>query len=126
MNVKDRKIRLLIVDDNEAVRTTLRFMLSGNKFVTDEAENGKKALEKITRNRPDIIILDGEMPVMDGVETYRRLKRNPETKRIPIIFCTAAHIAEVKMRKIEADDYLEKPFSREILCKKIRRILKNK
>jgi CheY-like chemotaxis protein len=83
-------LKVLIVDDKESVREALKSGLSRkNVFVVEEAENGKEALEKLARNKPDIILLDVTMPVMDGFQTYRELRENQETKNIPVIFLSA-------------------------------------
>ncbi|MBU1121804.1 MAG: response regulator, partial [Candidatus Omnitrophica bacterium] len=85
-----------------------------------------EALEKVAESKPDIILLDGLMPGMDGFQTCRHLRENPETKDVSIIFCSATHIEEVKKRKVAVDAYLEKPFSIEKLCEKIDEILELK
>lgn len=121
-----RKIKILIVEDEEDVRRFVANVLRNRNFLVNEASNGQEALAMISGNKLDIILLDGTMPVMDGFEVCRRLRENPKTRDIPIIFCSATHIAEAKERRIKVDDYLEKPFSVETLCKKIHRILKDK
>ncbi|OPX29318.1 MAG: hypothetical protein B1H08_04175 [Candidatus Omnitrophica bacterium 4484_171] len=128
MDVKKHKdkIKILIVEDDEAVRETLSFIFVSREYAVEEAGNGKEALEKISKNKPHIILLDAMMSVMDGFETYRQLRANPDTRNIPIIFCTATHIDKLKKGKVRVDDYIEKPFSVETLCKKINRALKRK
>ena len=118
--------RILIVDDDAAIRDILGFMLTEEKFIVEKAKNGKEALKKIGENKPDLIILDYIMPVMNGFETCRRLKNNPITQNIPIILCTATHIKEAEGKQIKIDDYIEKPFTLEKICKKIYKILEKK
>lgn len=121
-----KNLKILIVDDEKGVRETLNFVLTRKRYVVEEAENGKDALKKISKNKPDIILLDAMMPVMDGFETCRRLRANIDTQNIPIIFCSATHINEAKSGKVKVDDYIEKPFTVANLCKKIDTLLKNK
>jgi two-component system alkaline phosphatase synthesis response regulator PhoP len=119
MRVTKQGVKIIIIDDDESVRAVLRVALNRRKFIVEEACNGKEGLEKIKKNKPDIIILDGIMPVMDGIQTCRILKGNPETRKIPVIFCSATHIKSIKESKIKADEYIEKPFSFEVLYEKI-------
>lgn len=115
--------RILIVDDDVTIRDILGLVLTEQNFIVEKAGNGKEALEKVDINKPDLIVLDGIMPVMDGFETYSRLKSNPETQNIPIIFCTATPIEEVIQRQIKADDYIEKPCTLKTFCEKIYKML---
>jgi two-component system sensor histidine kinase/response regulator len=92
----------------------------------EEANNGREALQKIFKDKPDIILLDGMMPDMDGFQTYERLKENPQMQDIPIIFCSATHIKELKERGLKVDEYLEKPYQIEELYQKIKKIIKIK
>ena len=125
-NRKQKKqLKILIADDNEGVRKFLSLMLAEEGFTLQEAATGKEALEKIKQDMPDIILLDCKMPVMDGFETYARLKQNPETRSIPVIFCTSMPARDIKERIYEADDYIEKPFSMEELMRKISTVLKD-
>lgn len=120
------RITILIVDDNEGVRKALKSGLSRKGYALDEAGNGRQALEKISKNRPDLILLDGRMPIMDGFKTCRCLRKNPQTKDIPIIFCSGTSVTPAKRRGIRADDYIEKPLSLDNLFKKISKILKKR
>ncbi len=87
--MEKNKIKILIVDDEECIRDFLSYMLDKGGFLTENACNGKEALEKVAQNKPDIIILDITMPVMDGLETCRRLREHPDNLNIPIIFMSA-------------------------------------
>lgn len=118
--------RILIVDDDAVMRNTLGFMLTEEKFIVEKAKNGKEALKKIDKNKPDLIILDYIMPVMNGFETCHRLKNNPVTQNIPIILCTATHIKEARGKQIKIDDYIEKPFTLGKIREKIYKILEKK
>ncbi|MCK4520036.1 MAG: response regulator [Candidatus Omnitrophica bacterium] len=119
-----RKIRkVLIVDDNKVLRELFNVILSRDGFVIGEAKNGKEALEKVIRNKPDAIILDIAMPGMNGFTVCQRLRENSNTKNIPIIFCTAKSREEISPYKTDIDEYIEKPFSVENVRKKIKSIL---
>lgn len=113
------KINILLIDDDRAVRELISLMLRRRGCRVEEAGNGREALDKINKSKPDIILLDAVMPVMSGFETYCCLKRNPKTSDIPIIFCTATRASDIKSGKIKVDDYLIKPFLIEELYKKI-------
>lgn len=117
--------KILIVDNDTETRNILGSILTRKKFIVEKAGNGKEALEKIKKNKPDLILLDYIMPVMDGFETWGHLKSNPQTQNIPIILCTTTHIEKGKDGRIKVNDYLEKPFTIEEVCKKINKILKN-
>jgi CheY-like chemotaxis protein len=116
--------RILVVDDDAETRDILCSILIERKFIVEKACNGKDALKKIRLNKPDVILLDYLMPVMDGMETCRKIKNDPETRAIPIILCSATHIKEGKNRKMRVDGYLEKPFTIEKLFRKIDTLLK--
>jgi diguanylate cyclase (GGDEF)-like protein len=106
---------LLIVDDTPENIAVLYNFLSGQGFKILVAENGEDALENAQDERPDLILLDVIMPGIDGFETCRRLKSNPPTQEIPVIFITALSdtLDKVKAFKLGAVDYITKPFQQE-------------
>ncbi len=106
---------LLIVDDTPENIAVLFNFLSGHGFKILVAENGEDALENAQDERPDLILLDVIMPGIDGFETCRRLKSNPPTQEIPVIFITALSdtLDKVKAFKLGAVDYITKPFQQE-------------
>lgn len=123
--VTDKKnLKILIVDDDKALRGILNSALSLKGFVVEEAGNGRDALERISVIKPDLVILDCIMPVMDGFETCRWLKIDPKTQDIPVIFYSATHIEEARKLELGADDYLEKPFSIKEFFVKVDRVIK--
>jgi DNA-binding response OmpR family regulator len=105
------------------VRTTLERAGLGLSIVT--AQNGAEALELAALERPDVVIMDLQMPEMDGVETCRRLRAQEATSFVPIIMLTATSDDEHLTRAFEAgvDDYLVKPFQREQLVLRVKRML---
>jgi signal transduction histidine kinase/ligand-binding sensor domain-containing protein/DNA-binding response OmpR family regulator len=110
------KYSVLVVDDNEDFVTFLRSELSADYHIL-VAANGKEALSVIMDERPDVILSDVMMPVMDGNELCKRLKSDPKTRSIPFVMLTAqlSEEDEIKSRKSGADDYLKKPFSMNLL-----------
>ncbi|MCC6143500.1 MAG: response regulator [Candidatus Hydrogenedentes bacterium] len=98
-----RQKRALIVDDEEGVRYFVRAIMEQEGWATEEAEHGDEALDLVERQQPDLIILDLNMPVMDGFEVFERLRQNPLTERIPIIVLTAHNDQEDGVR-YSADD----------------------
>lgn len=89
MGAKKKGLKVLIVDDEEGTREAIGYILEKRGFIAEDAANGKKALEKVAQEKPDIIILDIAMPEMDGLQTCKRLRENPDTQDIPIIFLSA-------------------------------------
>jgi two-component system KDP operon response regulator KdpE len=101
--------RVLVVDDENAIRRYLRTALSAQGFVVYEASNGQETLNAVVENRPDIIILDLGLPDFDGVEVTRRLR---EWSNTPIIILSVREAEQDKIAALDAgaDDYLTKPF----------------
>jgi PAS domain S-box-containing protein len=112
---------ILIVDDNADMRTYLQHLLQVH-FNVRTAENGKVALEKVAKQRPDLILSDIMMPVMDGKQMIRELKLTPQMARIPVILLSARAGEEARIDGLEAgaDDYMVKPFSAKELLSKIK------
>lgn len=117
--------RVLIVDDEECIRECFGAALKKRGFTVELAENGEVALEKITQNKPDIIILDFAMPRMDGLQLCNELKRYSDTQYIPIIFLSAhRHIEEaIKDMPGAAVKYLQKPCDLQYLLEQIESLL---
>ena len=88
--MKKKKPVILIVDDDKVTIEILKLLLK-NDYKTLEATNGKIAIEKAEKKKPDLILLDVMMPVMDGYEACSHLKKNPETSNIPVIFITSKY-----------------------------------
>ena len=123
--------RILIVDDDPHIREVIRFALQKAGFVTDEAVNGRDALDRFEANRPDLLVLDILMPEMDGTEVCRRIRyRGPspagEPERVPIIFLSSKNdeIDRVLGLELGGDDYVTKPFSPRELVARVRAVLR--
>ena len=120
-----RKGKILVVDDEVYITQILEFSLGAEGFEVITANNGELAVEKAIQAQPDLIVLDIMMPVLDGYETCRRLKRQSETKNIPIILLTAKGREADKRLGFEvgAVDYIIKPFSPNRLVGRIEEII---
>jgi two-component system cell cycle response regulator DivK len=112
--------RILVVEDQEDNRQIIRDMLSGTGYEILEAENGEEALAAVAKQRPDLILMDIQMPVLDGYEATRRLRTDPALSSTPIIAVTSyAPIGEEeKAREVGCNEFMLKPYSpRELLAK---------
>jgi two-component system OmpR family response regulator len=118
--------KILIVDDDPHIREVLRFAVTQAGYACCEAANGRLALEAVTRERPDLMVLDLGMPELDGSEVCRRLRADPEHRRLPIVFLSARddEIDRVLGLELGGDDYLGKPFSPRELIARIRAVLR--
>ena len=103
--------KVLVVDDEQDILELIRHSLSKEGFEVHVAANGAQAIEQAKKVKPEIIIMDVMMPIMDGMEACRQLKEIPETKNIPVIFLTARseEFAELAGFEAGADDYIAKP-----------------
>jgi putative two-component system response regulator len=120
--------KILIVDDEDANLRLLTQWLVLSGYDIQLALNGEEAVQKVRNNRPDLIILDVMMPVMDGYEACRIIKEDPETKNIPIIMVTALHDRESKLKglSVSANDFLSKPIDQTELNIRVKNLLKIK
>jgi two-component system chemotaxis response regulator CheY len=107
----------MIVDDSPVIRKVVRRFLEGMGYVVTEAVDGVDALEKCNHNMPDVVIVDWDMPRMDGVEFITELRLLPESDRTKILFCTSEVIVTemMKAKRAGCHGYILKPFTREIL-----------
>ena len=116
--------RILVVEDQEDNRQIVRDLLTANDYEMTEAENGEEALAAVAKDRPDLILMDIQLPVMDGYEATRRIKADPSLSSIPIIAVTSALSGdEEKARAAGCNDFVPKPYSPRQLLAKIRRYL---
>jgi two-component system, cell cycle response regulator DivK len=115
---------ILVVDDAEFNRDLVVQLLEDNYDII-VAENGAEALDKTQEQRPDLILMDLGMPVMDGWEATRRLKASDDLRHIPVIAVTSHAMVgdEIEARKAGCDDYLPKPIDEDLLISKIKKYL---
>lgn len=112
--------RILVVEDHEDNRRILRDLLATVGYETLEAENGEAGVAIAKAERPDLILMDIQLPILDGYEATRRIKANPELRDIPIIVVTSYALSgdETKARAAGCDGYVTKPYSpRQLLAK---------
>jgi len=117
--------RILIVEDQEDNRAILRDLLSSAGYDLIEAVNGEDGVELAQSERPDLILMDIQLPVIDGYEAMRRIRGNADLKSIPIIAVTSYALSgdEGKARVAGCDAYVAKPFSPRELLAKVRQFL---
>jgi two-component system cell cycle response regulator DivK len=116
---------VLIVEDQEDNRAILRDLLSTSGYELIEATNGEEGVALAESKRPDLILMDVQLPIMDGYEATRRIKGNVELKSIPVIAVTSYALSgdEAKAQAAGCDGYVAKPFSPRQLLAKIREYL---
>ena len=117
--------RILVVEDQADNRQIIRDMLAPTGYEITEVENGEEALAAISKQRPDLILMDIQLLVMDGYEATRRIKADPAFRAIPIIAVTSYALSgeEKKARAAGCDEYVPKPFSPRQLLAKIRNFM---
>jgi two-component system cell cycle response regulator DivK len=117
--------RILVVEDQEDNRQILRDLLAATDYEVMEAVNGEEALAAVTKQRPDLILMDIQLPILDGYEATRRIKADPALSSIPIIAVTSYALSgdEEKARAAGCDDFVPKPYSPRQLLAKIRQYL---
>ncbi len=118
-------IKILVADDEPDYRKLVQIALESAQFEVFEAENGKKALEKIHQVNPDLILLDINMPQMDGFTVCKKIRQDPAYRRLPIIMLTVRKTvpSQTKGLEIGADDYIIKPFEQEELVARVKSVL---
>ena len=114
----------LVVDDSSVIRKVARRILEGLDFQIIEAEDGEKALEACKRSMPEAVLLDWNMPVMDGLEFLVNLRRMPGGDMPKVVFCTTENGMDHIARALEAgaDEYIMKPFDKDIVADKFREV----
>ena len=114
----------LVVDDSSVIRKVARRILEGLQFEISEAEDGQQALDFCRREMPDSVLLDWNMPVMDGYDFLKALRRLPGGDRPKVVFCTTendvVHIA--RALHAGANEYIMKPFDKEIVEAKFQEV----
>ena len=128
MDMKVTRKKILIVDDEENSRTYLDALLTAEGYATLQARDGRMALDLIAIHRPDLILLDAMMPVLNGFELAEQLKNNEATKIIPIIMLTALADRTSRMRALQCgvEEFVAKPVDRAELWIRVRNLLRLK
>ena len=120
------KGRILVVDDEEDILELVKYNLEREGYLVDCVGTGEEAIERAAAIRPDGILLDLMLPGVDGIEVCRELRKNPDTRTIPIIMMTAKgeEADVVSGLEVGADDYVPKPFSTKVLIARLRALLR--
>ena len=115
---------VLVVEDTASEQDLIVSYLSESGYTVISANNGQEALKKIETKKPDVVITDLVMPGMSGLELCRSLKKNAETKDVPIVACTSKNQELDKLwgMKQGINDYITKPFSREDILRAVRSV----
>ena len=119
--------RALVVDDAPDIRLLAELVLSMAGFTVTTASSGKDALSQLgAGDLPDIVVLDVQMPELDGWETLRRLRREPRTADLPVVLCTVKGLPEDALKgwSLGCDGYLAKPFDIALLVDEVQCVLR--
>jgi two-component system alkaline phosphatase synthesis response regulator PhoP len=118
--------RIIVVDDDKDIRKLVESILSKEGFITTGAENGADAMKKIQASKPDLVLLDLQLPDKDGFEVCKDLRNDPSTKYVPIVFLTVQNLDSYKIAGLEmgADDYITKPFNQTELLARVKAVLR--
>lgn len=116
---------ILVVEDTEDNRQILRDLLGAAGYQLIEAVDGAEGVAKAEQHRPDLILMDIQMPVIDGYEATRRIKANPNLRAIPIVAVTSYALSgdEEKARAAGCDSYIAKPYSPRQMLAKVRELI---
>jgi two-component system, cell cycle response regulator DivK len=116
---------ILVVEDQEDNRQILRDLLANAGFLMIEAHDGEQALVVARSRRPDLILMDIQLPLVDGYEATRRIKRDPNLSHIPVIAVTSYALSgdEERARQAGCNGYVAKPYSTRLLLEQIERFL---
>jgi two-component system cell cycle response regulator DivK len=117
--------RILVVEDQPDNSQIIRDMLAGTDYEITEAEDGEQALAAVTKQRPQLILMSAQLPIIDGYEVARQIKADPALRSIPIIAVTshALNGEEQTARAAGCDDYVPEPYSPRQLLAKIRQYM---
>ncbi|MDP6352713.1 MAG: phosphate regulon transcriptional regulator PhoB [Alphaproteobacteria bacterium] len=117
---------ILLVEDEAAIVTLVRYNLERQGYRVRDTDDGEQALIMVKEEKPDLVILDWMLPSVSGLEVCRGLRRDPETKALPIIMLTARAEEGDRIRGLEsgADDYVTKPFSPKELIARVQAVLR--
>jgi CheY-like chemotaxis protein len=121
----DQQATVLLVDDEDQLRRVMRDLLEREGYRVAEAQNGIEALDQVDRHAPDIVVLDLNLPGLDGYGVLSHLRSRPATAKIPVVVLTARgdEDNEVRVLELGADDFLSKPFRARALSARLKTIL---
>jgi two-component system, cell cycle response regulator DivK len=119
--------KALVVEDNERNRYLISFLLKGDGFEVIEAFTGEDGVEMVIREQPDVVLMDIQLPGIDGYETTRRIRASPGGEKIPIIALTSYAMTGDRERSFAAGctGYVEKPINPDTIIGEIRAFMRN-
>jgi CheY-like chemotaxis protein len=119
---------ILVADDDTNLRKILCLFLKNSRYAVAEASNGREALDLVKARKPDLVIMDIMMPMLDGFTVCKLVKDDPETRRTAVIICSARNRKEdlIAAIKAGAEDYIIKPFTKETVLAKVAKALQNR
>jgi len=118
--------KIMIVDDEENITELVRAIFEKEGFDVICANSGKECLEKLTKVKPDLILMDMMMPLMTGRETLEKIRKNPKTKDLKVAFLTVVRFSEIgkdELKDLRVSDYITKPFDNKDLITRVRKIV---
>jgi len=123
-----KKKKILVIEDEFGIQEMLKDFLTDAGFEVIVANNGEEGIEKVYKEYPDIVLLDCQMPKMDGYEVLQRIRRSPMLINLPVVMLTvrSTESDQIKGIKLGVDDYIIKPFNKQVLIAKIKIILERK
>jgi len=120
------KKKIMIVDDEQSVLEIVKAIFENEEFEVITAESGQNCLNKLETIKPDLILMDMMMPGITGRETTKKIRDNPKTKNIKIMFVSVARLSEVglnELKELNVLDYVTKPFDNNDLVRRVKKIL---
>ena len=118
--------KIMVVDDEESLRELAQAIFSSEGFDITTAASGQECLDILNTEKPDLILMDMMMPGMYGRETTEKIRQNPATKNLKIVFLTVARFSETgkeTLDSLKVLDYITKPFDNEDLIKRVRKLV---
>jgi len=118
--------KILIAEDSDMMRKIAKMSLEKGGHIVIEAKNGLEAVELAKKELPQVILLDAEMPEMDGWEACKTIKSNSQTANIPVLMCTGHDLSEEQeqLKKVSAAGYIPKPYQSAQMLEKVSQVLK--
>jgi DNA-binding response OmpR family regulator len=122
---RGRGAKVLLVEDEEQLRRVMKDLLEREGYIVAEARDGVQALDEVDRHAPDIIVLDLNLPGLDGYSVLQQLRSRPATRGIPVMVLTAKgdEDNEVRVFELGADDFITKPFRARALSARLEAVL---
>jgi DNA-binding response OmpR family regulator len=114
--------RILLVDDDPDILESTQYLVEAEGYEVDTAHNGREALERMSAAKPDVILLDLMMPVMDGWQFVEELRKGPHAQ-VPVIVLSAIHGLSAKAKQLQASGFVAKPFDIDDLLRQLQTVL---